>query len=73
MNATAIEALTSASLSNTQLNFPISGMTCGSCVGRVEKALRAVPGVREVTVNIATERASVVVASSVEVGDQLDC
>jgi P-type Cu+ transporter len=67
MNATAIEALTSASLSNTQLNFPISGMTCGSCVGRVEKALRAVPGVREVTVNIATERASVVVASSVEV------
>lgn len=67
MNATAIEALTSASLSNTQLDFPISGMTCGSCVGRVEKALRAVPGVREVTVNIATERASVVVASSVEV------
>jgi cation transport ATPase len=34
-------------------------MTCASCVGRVEKALKAVPGVTEATVNLATERATV--------------
>lgn len=37
----------------------VRGMTCASCVGRVEKALRAVPGVREATVNLASERATV--------------
>lgn len=38
-------------------SLPIEGMTCASCVGRVEKALRAVPGVAEANVNLATERA----------------
>ncbi|WP_306393760.1 heavy metal translocating P-type ATPase [Telluria beijingensis] len=37
----------------------IEGMSCASCVGRVEKALRAVPGVRDASVNLATEKASV--------------
>lgn len=37
----------------------IQGMTCASCVGRVEKALKAVPGVIDVSVNLATERATV--------------
>jgi len=37
----------------------IDGMTCASCVARVEKALRAVPGVRDASVNLATERATV--------------
>jgi Cu+-exporting ATPase len=37
----------------------IEGMTCASCVSRVEKALQAVPGVREATVNLATEKATV--------------
>jgi len=37
----------------------VRGMTCASCVGRVEKALRAVPGVNEATVNLASERATV--------------
>ncbi|MDF5809794.1 heavy metal-associated domain-containing protein [Pseudomonas aeruginosa] len=32
-------------------------MTCASCVGRVERALKKVPGVREVSVNLASERA----------------
>ena len=40
-------------------SFDISGMTCASCVARVEKALRAVPGVQDASVNLATERASV--------------
>jgi len=37
----------------------IDGMTCASCVSRVEKALKAVPGVKEANVNLATERATV--------------
>ncbi|ASD27150.1 heavy metal translocating P-type ATPase [Brevundimonas diminuta] len=39
--------------------LPIEGMTCASCVGRIERALQAVPGVATVSVNLATERASV--------------
>ncbi|NVI83512.1 heavy metal translocating P-type ATPase [Janthinobacterium sp. BJB401] len=37
----------------------IEGMTCGSCVGRVEKALAAVPGVTQASVNLATEVAKI--------------
>jgi Cu+-exporting ATPase len=37
----------------------IGGMSCASCVGRVEKALLAVPGVVDASVNLATERATV--------------
>ncbi len=42
-----------------ETKLAIQGMTCASCVGRVEKALRAVPGVEEASVNLATERATV--------------
>ncbi|WP_036166238.1 heavy metal translocating P-type ATPase [Massilia sp. 9096] len=41
------------------MEFDIEGMTCASCVARVEKALNSVPGVENATVNLATERASV--------------
>ncbi|KAG1180776.1 hypothetical protein G6F35_016115 [Rhizopus arrhizus] len=41
------------------LELAVEGMTCASCVGRVERALRAVPGVSEASVNLATERATV--------------
>ncbi|PLP55970.1 copper-translocating P-type ATPase [Mesorhizobium loti] len=37
----------------------IDGMTCASCVGRVEKAIAAAPGVASASVNLATERAEV--------------
>ena len=40
-------------------DLPISGMTCASCAGRVERALARVPGVSNVTVNLANERAHV--------------
>jgi P-type Cu+ transporter len=43
----------------TTIELGVEGMTCASCVGRVEKALRAVPGVVEASVNLATERATV--------------
>src|SRR3972149_6700376 len=42
-----------------KVSLPIQGMTCASCVNKVEKALRSVKGVVQVSVNFATERASV--------------
>ena len=39
--------------------LPIEGMTCASCVNRVEKALLKVPGVNSAEVNLATESALV--------------
>ncbi|MBK3808471.1 heavy metal translocating P-type ATPase [Stutzerimonas stutzeri] len=41
------------------LELAIDGMTCASCVGRVERALIKVPGVRSAAVNLASERAHV--------------
>ncbi len=43
----------------TETGFDIAGMTCASCVGRVQKALSRVEGVVEVSVNLATETALV--------------
>lgn len=42
-----------------EARIPIQGMTCASCVGRIEKALRAVAGVESAAVSLATESASV--------------
>ncbi|MDB5919593.1 MAG: copper-transporting ATPase [Massilia sp.] len=41
------------------LSFKVGGMSCASCVARVEKALKAVPGVETASLNLATERATV--------------
>lgn len=41
------------------LTFRIEGMTCASCVARVEKALKSVPGVESASINLATEKATV--------------
>lgn len=41
------------------LTFKIDGMTCASCVARVEKALKKVSGVVDASVNLATEKAQV--------------
>ena len=40
-------------------DLPIAGMTCASCAGRVERALRKVAGAEQVNVNLATEQARV--------------
>lgn len=42
-----------------EITLDISGMSCAACVARVERAIRKVPGVAEVSVNLATERATV--------------
>ena len=47
------------SIESDALTLSIEGMHCASCVGRVEGALRAVPGVVDATVNLANEHATV--------------
>ncbi|MCC6405047.1 MAG: copper-translocating P-type ATPase [Candidatus Yanofskybacteria bacterium] len=46
-------------MTTTKKTFPIKGMHCASCVTLLEGALRDVPGVDTVTVNLATEKATV--------------
>ncbi|AJP58177.1 copper-transporting ATPase [Pandoraea vervacti] len=58
----AVEAAVSDAgyqIAEQSFELAVGGMTCASCVGRVEKALRNVPGVIEANVNLATERAAV--------------
>src|SRR3954462_4514236 len=42
-----------------ELTLPVEGMTCASCVNRIERFLRKTPGVEAATVNLATETATV--------------
>ncbi|PKB63491.1 MAG: copper-translocating P-type ATPase [SAR202 cluster bacterium Io17-Chloro-G2] len=44
---------------DSRITIPIEGMTCASCVGHVEGALKRVPGVATVSVNLGTEKAAV--------------
>ena len=44
-----------------QIDLAIEGMTCASCVGRVERVLRKVPGVQDASVNLATESARITI------------
>jgi Cu+-exporting ATPase len=53
------------------VDIGIGGMTCASCVARVEKALKKVPGVQEATVNLATESARVLISPGEEVQARL--
>lgn len=49
-----------AASTDTEIDLSIEGMTCASCVFRVEKALSAVPGVSSASVNLATQRAHLI-------------
>ncbi|KGM30091.1 copper ion binding protein, partial [Inquilinus limosus] len=53
-----VKAIESAGYAVPQdtVELAIQGMTCASCVARVEKKLKSVPGVTEAAVNLATER-----------------
>jgi Cu+-exporting ATPase len=59
--ATVIAAINAAGyeVANDEITLKIGGMTCASCVGRVEKALGRVPGVVSAIVNLATEEARI--------------
>ncbi|WAH58163.1 heavy metal translocating P-type ATPase [Pseudomonas silvicola] len=48
------------------LELPISGMTCASCAGRVERALNKVDGVKQASVNLASERAHVELSAALD-------
>ena len=54
------------------IDIGVGGMTCASCVGRVEKALKKVPGVRDATVNLATESARISVVSGEHIEAQVE-
>ncbi|WP_080413474.1 heavy metal translocating P-type ATPase [Burkholderia ubonensis] len=54
------------------IELEIEGMTCASCVARVEKALAGVPGVTRASVNLATERATVDAAAGVTTAQLVD-
>jgi len=43
----------------TEIQLPVVGMTCASCVNRIERFLSKTPGVEEATVNLATEIATI--------------
>ncbi len=49
--------------------FPVSGMTCASCVARVEEALSSVPGVVSANVNLASEKATVEYVEGTAIAD----
>jgi len=51
-----------ASVPGSTIQIGIEGMTCASCVRRVEKAIASAPGVVGTSVNLATERAEVIFA-----------
>ncbi len=44
----------------TEITLPVEGMTCASCAARIEKNVSKMPGVKEVNVNLASERARVI-------------
>lgn len=50
--------------------FPVSSMTCASCVARVEEALSSVPGVISANVNLASEKATVEYVAGTAIADE---
>ncbi|MBY5410867.1 copper-translocating P-type ATPase [Rhizobium leguminosarum] len=63
---TAISKIEKSTASPIPAEFGIEGMSCASCVARVERAIKAVPGVDTASVNLATERATVTFKDTVD-------
>jgi len=62
----AVNAPRAAGSTSRSIDLQIEGMSCASCVMRVEKALGKLPGVAQATVNLATEQAHVEADASVK-------
>ena len=45
-------------MNTTHIDLPIRGMSCASCVARIEQGLTEVPGVHKASFNLTTERAT---------------
>lgn len=56
---------TSSPTAHRSVTFPVNGMTCGSCAGRVEKALNAIAGAQDASVNLATDSVQMMVSAQV--------
>lgn len=54
------------SAESKEWTLQLTGMSCASCVARIEKALAAVPGVKQASVNFAAEKASVIGLSTLD-------
>ncbi len=69
----AVEAVAQAGYAaqTDTIRLVIGGMHCASCVGRIERVLRSVPGVLDAGVNLATEKATVEVLAGVVTPEQL--
>jgi Cu+-exporting ATPase len=63
---TAISQIEKSTALPIPAEFAIEGMSCASCVARVERAIKAVPGVDTASVNLATERATVTFKDTVD-------
>ncbi len=71
MTTTAAPAADAATAATETCTLDIGGMTCASCVGRVEKALLKLDGVADARVNLATEAASITYAPELVRLDEL--
>ena len=54
------------------MNLQITGMTCASCVARIEKILRALPGIDAATVNLATETATLIATTPINIANAIN-
>ena len=54
-----MNARAAATAEPIEIQLPIEGMTCASCVNRIERFLRKTDGVAEASVNLATETATI--------------
>lgn len=61
-----METQTNTDAQNIKVSLQVEGMTCASCVGRVETALKKIDGVQSASVNLATERADITLAKPVD-------
>ncbi|MCI3879328.1 heavy metal translocating P-type ATPase [Acinetobacter higginsii] len=61
-----METQTKTSSNNMNVSLQVEGITCASCVGRVEAALKKVDGVQSASVNLATERADITLAKPID-------
>ena len=59
MNTSSNTSNTKVNVVNKTLTLPVRGMTCASCVGRLERVLKTLSGVQSANVNITTEEASI--------------
>jgi len=68
-NSHAPEARLPQNPPSRELDLAVTGMTCASCVGRVQRALARVPGVAQASVNLATEQAHVATQADIAIED----